>query len=315
MTAHSSEEADPPAWAESFLRTLLEPRDRDTVTGDLLEEYREVVLPQRGALRAKLWYVRQVASFVTAFGFVHWIGRLREDAMFERFARSSSLWLAAGSLALMTLLGALVRSSFGPPATLRVLVVIAVILGASAVASVRSRADIRLLGRIALVCGLLVAAVLLTRLLFDVFDPVDPVERFLAQARDDYSEFNYPRRWVPAGAVIAILMGAGLLAASRTGRVGMGTLAAIAAAATGSLAYVILVALGSTLSLGPRVPLGSEPRDFQFVGNVPMMLVPVLVMFSTVLGSVGALFGRAISSGGRSEDRRFRSRSPHSVNG
>lgn len=64
------------------------------------------------------------------------------------------------------------------------------------------------------------------------------MERFLAQARDDYSEFNYPRRWIPAAAVALIL----------------------------------------------------------FFGNVPTMLVPILAGFSTVLGAVGALFGRALSS-------------------
>ena len=54
----------PPRWAESLLRILLKPRDRDTVAGDLLEEYREVVLPARGLVRAQLWYVRQAISLV-----------------------------------------------------------------------------------------------------------------------------------------------------------------------------------------------------------------------------------------------------------
>jgi hypothetical protein len=137
--------------------------------------------------------------------------------------------------------------------------------------------------------------VLLIRLLLDVLDPIDPLERFLAQARDDYSEFDYPRRWVPAAAVAAILMGGGLLAAWRTGRVGMGTLGAVIASATGSIAYFVLVALGNTLPLGPQDPLGNRPLDSQFFGNVPIMLMPVLMMFSTVLGSIGALFGRALA--------------------
>ncbi len=53
----------PPQWAESFLRVLLAPQDRETVTGDLLEEYRESIHPGRGRRRADLWYVRQVAGF------------------------------------------------------------------------------------------------------------------------------------------------------------------------------------------------------------------------------------------------------------
>ena len=56
--------SNPPRWAENFLRFFLRPRDRDTVTGDLLEEYREVVLPARGLLRARLWYLRQTLSLV-----------------------------------------------------------------------------------------------------------------------------------------------------------------------------------------------------------------------------------------------------------
>jgi hypothetical protein len=53
----------PPRWAESLLRTFLAPADRDSVSGDLLEEYRESILPERGAA-ANRWYVRQVAWYV-----------------------------------------------------------------------------------------------------------------------------------------------------------------------------------------------------------------------------------------------------------
>ena len=54
----------PPRWAERLLRFFLKPRDRETVAGDLLEEYREGVLPTRGRARAQLWYLRQVLSLV-----------------------------------------------------------------------------------------------------------------------------------------------------------------------------------------------------------------------------------------------------------
>ena len=297
MRRRTSGEVHPPAWAESVLRVLLAPRNRENVTGDLLEEYCEAVQPARGDVRAKFWYVRQVASFITVVGLIHAsVGWLEEDSMFDRLARASWVWLVAGGLAFAALLGALVRSSFGPPGSLSLFVVISVILGAFAVISTRSRSDIQSLWRIGLVCGLLVTAVLLIRLLFEVFDPIDPVERFLAQARDDYSEFNYPRRWVPAAAVAAILMGGGVRAAWRTGRVGMGTLVGISASVIGSLAYITLVALGNMLPLGPQDPLGNTPRELQFFGNAPTMLVPVLAMFSTVLGTIGALFGRALGA-------------------
>jgi hypothetical protein len=54
----------PPRWVEHLLRVLLKSRDRETIVGDLLEEYREVVLPTRGRFRAQLWYVTQALSLV-----------------------------------------------------------------------------------------------------------------------------------------------------------------------------------------------------------------------------------------------------------
>jgi hypothetical protein len=52
----------PPQWAEVILERLLSPEHRSTVTGDLREEYTEVILPQKGRLKAYVWYLRQVAS-------------------------------------------------------------------------------------------------------------------------------------------------------------------------------------------------------------------------------------------------------------
>ena len=59
--AHS--DARPPRWAEAILRLLLKPEDRESVSGDLLEEYRETIVPALGSA-ADRWYVRQVASFL-----------------------------------------------------------------------------------------------------------------------------------------------------------------------------------------------------------------------------------------------------------
>ena len=53
----------PPAWAEWMLRLVLREKDRESVSGDLLEEYRDSIVPARGA-GANAWYVRQVAGFV-----------------------------------------------------------------------------------------------------------------------------------------------------------------------------------------------------------------------------------------------------------
>ena len=58
------ESVQPPRWAEALLRAVLPPQDAETVSGDLLEEYRETVLPSRGRGQADAWFVRQVVSFV-----------------------------------------------------------------------------------------------------------------------------------------------------------------------------------------------------------------------------------------------------------
>jgi hypothetical protein len=53
----------PPSWAESLLRLMLRPEDRDSISGDLLEEYRQSIVPALGA-GTNRWYVRQVAGYV-----------------------------------------------------------------------------------------------------------------------------------------------------------------------------------------------------------------------------------------------------------
>jgi hypothetical protein len=53
----------PPLWAESLLRMMLKPGDRESISGDLLEEYRQAIVPALGS-RANRWYVRQVGWYV-----------------------------------------------------------------------------------------------------------------------------------------------------------------------------------------------------------------------------------------------------------
>jgi hypothetical protein len=60
----------PPKWLERILLWSLPVRDRETISGDLLEEYREEQLPRLGTLRANVWYLRQSVSFVS----VHSVG-------------------------------------------------------------------------------------------------------------------------------------------------------------------------------------------------------------------------------------------------
>ncbi len=52
----------PPVWAEALLLALL-PADRaQSVSGDLLEAYRDEQLPTRGRAGANRWYVRQIGG-------------------------------------------------------------------------------------------------------------------------------------------------------------------------------------------------------------------------------------------------------------
>jgi hypothetical protein len=53
----------PPLWAEALLKLVVARKDRDSVSGDLLEAYRDSVAPARGRQAADTWYVREVAGF------------------------------------------------------------------------------------------------------------------------------------------------------------------------------------------------------------------------------------------------------------
>jgi hypothetical protein len=72
----------PPRWAEAVLRLLLRSDVAETVSGDLLEEYRETVHPARGRWRADLWYVAQVLRFMS--GAPLWYGLLFAALLFGR---------------------------------------------------------------------------------------------------------------------------------------------------------------------------------------------------------------------------------------
>jgi len=63
MTTDRSD-ARPPRWAEGLLWLLVKPEDRESVSGDLLESYRDSIRPSRGRSVADTWYVLQVAGFL-----------------------------------------------------------------------------------------------------------------------------------------------------------------------------------------------------------------------------------------------------------
>ncbi len=55
---------NPPVWAEAILRGFLKTESFGNVSGDLLEQYRDSILPTRGLLRADRWYLSQVCGYV-----------------------------------------------------------------------------------------------------------------------------------------------------------------------------------------------------------------------------------------------------------
>jgi hypothetical protein len=84
----AGEDVRPPLWAETILRLVLKPEDRESVPGDLLEEYREVIQPSCGSRAADLWYIRQVGGFLWR---ATWIWALFFSGAF--IARTAFDWL------------------------------------------------------------------------------------------------------------------------------------------------------------------------------------------------------------------------------
>ena len=83
----------PPRWLEWTLLLFLPARDRETVSGDLLEEYREEQLPRLGTMRANLWYLRQSMSFAS----IRVTGgppMRKLLILLSLFTAASSVWLA-----------------------------------------------------------------------------------------------------------------------------------------------------------------------------------------------------------------------------
>ena len=63
----------PPRWAEALMGVLVPRENKESITGDLLEEYRRAVVPSRGRVRADLWYGVQVARALWALTAVFWV--------------------------------------------------------------------------------------------------------------------------------------------------------------------------------------------------------------------------------------------------
>src|SRR5262245_42874754 len=94
-------DARPPQWAETFLRLLLKPEDRESVPGDLLEEYRDTIVPTLGPAAADRWYVRQVGSFLLQGSWVWGVvlgAALVIRYLFDTLDPPADYWLRASAL-------------------------------------------------------------------------------------------------------------------------------------------------------------------------------------------------------------------------
>jgi hypothetical protein len=60
----SDPQTSPPRWAYALLKPSLRPSDSESISGDLLEEYREVRRPSLGRLHADAWYIKHVLSML-----------------------------------------------------------------------------------------------------------------------------------------------------------------------------------------------------------------------------------------------------------
>ena len=62
----------PPRVAEWLLASALAASERDAVVGDLSEEFRTYIVPERGELMARWWYRLQVARSLAPLFFRSW---------------------------------------------------------------------------------------------------------------------------------------------------------------------------------------------------------------------------------------------------
>jgi hypothetical protein len=191
----------PPRWAESLLRMLLSQKDRDSVSGDLLEEFRESIVPSRGG-SANRWYIRQVGEYVV---------------------RETWMW------------------------------------------------------------GALIAAILVTRLLFDSLAPIPYTPGVVP-----------PRSAIMSWALIATFALGAAWHAWRTGHLRSGLLLALVTAVTGG----VLSSAGALVCIA----IWHDPETMRAIQNsggldealwaVPLLLIPI----GLVTGTVGAVVGKALAA-------------------
>lgn len=193
---HQNRTGKPPAWAEALLRTLLANRNEDTIAGDLLEEYRESVVPAVGTFRARLWYLRQIMSFLNVADTMDVAGKISKPL----------LWGAAVALIVYVLVFALPSATEIPFGELLFMFtgIVLIVIGATAIPTLEHRRPLFRMCCVGLVCFAGVIAVVTGA---HLLRPVMIMAAFLVVATTAGFQGAWRTGMVRTGIVLSVGMG------------------------------------------------------------------------------------------------------------
>jgi hypothetical protein len=268
---------------QHLLHAVLQPVDRDTVSGDLLEEYREGVLPAHGTFRARLWYAGQVLSLL---------------------ATAPAVWILAGCVLVIAAFARL--STSGPPWS-PVYGWLFLLCGLNAISALRTT-NVRLVLVDGAAFGIVFGAAMMLAVLFAVVEPLEQGHAVLLA-------YDAGRRQVLVASGAATLLAAGFLGGWRAERVGHGTLTAMMTSLVGFAVTVFLVTTLTMLvpalrgQLGPIDSFAWRPDVAVDRGlGLPVSSLLMLLMLSIWPGAIGATFGRGLGGWVRRSRRTARAR-------
>jgi len=193
---HQNPAAKPPLWAEALLRTLLAQRSEDTIAGDLLEEYRESVLPDVGTFRARIWYLRQVMSFLSVADAMDVAGKISKPL----------LWGVTAALFAYVLIFALPSATEIPFSTLLFTLggIVLIVGGATVIRTLENGRSLIRMCCVGFVCFAAATAIVTSA---QVFRPVIIMGTFLLIA----TTLGFHGAWITglirAGIVVAVVVG------------------------------------------------------------------------------------------------------------
>jgi hypothetical protein len=193
---HPDRTCQPPVWAEVLLRTMLAQRSQDTIAGDLLEEYRESVVPAVGTFRARIWYLRQVMSFLGVADAMDVAGEISKPL----------LWAAAAVLIAYVLVFALPSATEIPFSELLFVFtgIVLIVGGATSLRTLEHRRSIFRMCCVGLVCFAVVTAVVTSA---HLFRPVIIIGAFLVIAITTGFHGAWRTGLVRTGIVVAVGIG------------------------------------------------------------------------------------------------------------